>query len=221
MPNKILFTSFYKDKNAVRQAELEECIKHNIANTYIDAMVVILEGKKEDFPILHSPKIAVIERARPTFQDFFDIVNTCILEDDIAIVANTDIYFDHSLINLDKIMRPNVALALTRYNIEKDNTIKIHAEHTWSQDVWVFKGRIRKMYAQFYMGIRGCDNRITWEIQNAGYQTINPSKNIRCIHNHRSEVRNYGIEAVDKPYCGVPWVDIFNEPIPEYRINGK
>lgn len=216
--SNILFTSLYRDANPVRHAELEFCIKKNIENPLIDAIVVLVE--RDEFPILHNPKVAIHVCRRPTFKDFFDIVNRCIKPDDIAMIANTDIYFDHSLCVLDKIMKPEIALALTRYNVLKDGQLQIHAENTWSQDVWIFQGQIRNINnSNFYMGVRGCDNRINYEIKQAGYTVINPSVNIRCIHYHMSEVRNYGNACVDKPYCGVPSCDIFKDQIPECRIN--
>jgi len=41
----------------------------------------------------------------------------------------------------------------------------------------------------YFIGCVGCDNRIAWEFEQAGYQVSNPSKTIRCHHLHASGIR--------------------------------
>lgn len=197
---KILFTSFYLDSKPERQRELEHCIRMNVNNIHIDKMVVILEGKKEDFPVLNYPKIEVIEAPRPTFKQFFELANVICSDEDIAIISNTDIYFDNTLELLNGYNMSGRCLALSRWHYNDDHRIILHNEQ-YSQDVWIFKGKIRPMeYCDFYMGIRGCDNRIAYEIYKAGYHVINPAHSIKCIHYHMTEIRNYGDELIPKPY---------------------
>ncbi len=205
---KILFTSFYQDRNPDRHAELEHCIRMNVNNARIDKIVVILEGKKENFPVLnYSDRIEVIEAIRPTFRQFFELANLYCNDEDIAIIANTDIYFNETLRELDRIDWSRTAVALSRWHYLNGNII-LHNEK-YSQDVWIFKGKIRPMeYADFYMGIRGCDNRIAYEIYKAGYEVLNPAHTIQAIHYHQTEIRNYGDEVVPKPYYPVQVVAI-------------
>lgn len=203
---KILFTSFYQDRNPIRHKELEHCIRMNVNNAEIDKIIVVLEGRKEDFPVLnYSDRIEVIEAQRPTFNQFFKLANALCGPDDIAIISNTDIYFDTSLKELDRIAwQSPTCVALSRWHYNEGGNIVLHNEK-FSQDVWIFKGPIRQMqWADFYMGIRGCDNRIAYEILTAGYHVINPAQSIRCIHYHMSESRNYGDEVVPKPYYPIP-----------------
>ena len=200
---RILFTSFYKDRNPVRQEELDVCMIMNTNNKHIDKIYVFLEGDIKDFSILQNHKIVVINASRPTYQDFFNKANEVCGECDHAIIANTDIIFDETIMRIDG-MKPNECYALSRYHYFSKDKIVLHNEQ-YSQDVWVFKGKIKKMaYADFYMGIRGCDNRIAYEIHKAGYLISNPAFDIKTIHYHMSESRNYGLEAVAKPYLPVP-----------------
>jgi hypothetical protein len=179
----ILFTSFYLDKKPERQRELEHCIRMNVNNIHIDKMVVLLEGKKEDFPVLNYDKIHVLEVPRPTFKQFFELANVMALKD---------------------INWHNRCLALSRWHYNDNHQVILHNEQ-YSQDVWIFKGKIRPMeYCDFYMGIRGCDNRIAYEIYRAGYHVINPAHSIRCIHYHMTEIRNYDDTVIPKPYYPIP-----------------
>jgi hypothetical protein len=89
----LLFTSFYRDKNPVRQKELELCMKMNIQNGSIDKIFVLCEGDPKSFAYLSHPKITAIESPRPTYRTFFDFANSVSNEGDIVVIANTDIFF--------------------------------------------------------------------------------------------------------------------------------
>lgn len=200
---KILYTSFYKDKSEVRQKELELCLGMNINNPLIDKIVIMIEGHRELFPILQNEKIIAVEKPRPTFQMFFDLANSISKEDDISLIANSDIFYDESLGLLDTFNFNNTCIALSRYHYQQDGTIKLHHEK-WSQDTWIFKGKIKQLkFAGFHLGIRGCDNRISYELKLAGYNVLNPALSLKSIHYHPSDLHNYGNNFVPKPYMAV------------------
>jgi len=200
----VLFTSYYKDKSTVRQAELELCMKMNKNNKAIDKIYVFLEGKKQDFNCLKHDKIKVIETSRPTYKMFFELVNSVTQPEDINIIANTDIFFDESLKLCRQKMQPNDCYALSRYHLNEDQSIKLHNEK-YSQDTWIFKGQIRiPSFCDFFLGMRGCDNRIAYEIRSAGYNITNPAYSIISIHYHVSDLHNYTKEdIIPKPYLPV------------------
>ena len=52
------------------------------------------------------------------------------------------------------------------------------------------------------MGIRGCDNRLAYEIKEAGYKILNPSKSIVTVHIHSSNKGNLNPnqETIPEPY---------------------
>ena len=197
-----LYTSFYEDKDEVRQKELLFCLTQNIANPIIDKIYLIVEG---DVIVPKSNKIVLIPFKRPTYRDFFELVNRTVLnKDEISIVCNTDIYFNNTLNYL--YFQDRQCVALSRYD-DKGGWLKLHNER-YSQDTWIFKGKIRNVrFADFYMGIPGCDNRIAYELNRAGYRLLNPATKVQSIHYHQSDLHNYTQETpkIPKPYL---YVDI-------------
>jgi len=202
---RILFTSLYKDKNPIRQKELELCLIMNIRNEDIHEIQIFVEGDLKDFPFLDNEKVHVILASRPTYSDFFKKANEVCSPKDIAILSNTDIFFDESIKLVDRITE-NECFALSRYDYKKTGGIVLHNEQ-WSQDVWIFKGGVKKpiRVCDFFMGIPGCDNRIAYEIHNAGYFLRNPAHSIRTIHYHLSDLHTYDERRkIPKPYLPVP-----------------
>jgi len=190
-----LFVNYYKDSNVERQHEIELCIQNNRA--FIPNIVNVgdeyLDNAKN-----------VPFKSRPTFSDFFDVINTIASDDDISIIANLDIQFDDTISLVDKIEK-NQVFALTRY---EDG---VHFGRVDSQDVWVFRGKVKDIEADFGLGIGGCDNKILYLLDKQ-YEVLNPSLDIHCHHIHKSGVRNYikngVVERVKPPYktikaCGL------------------
>ena len=67
-----LFTSYYKDKNEERQKEIDFCLDKNISNGFIDKIYILSET--DDAPFT-SDKLKIIPHKRPTFKDFFNVIN--------------------------------------------------------------------------------------------------------------------------------------------------
>lgn len=210
---RILYTSYYKDKNEARQAELLECLDRNIKCKWIDHVVILLEGKAEEFDIPKSDKIKIVECKRPTYRDFFDLANAVSKEGDYSIIANSDIYFDRSIRLIRMVDMSNTCIALSRWHYYNKKRIELHNEQ-YSQDVWIFRGKIKPVgYCDFTLGIAGCDNRIAHELARAGYKMFNPAKDIKTIHLHVTEVRNYNQNhRIQKPYLPVPVTNLHHVP---------
>jgi len=192
-----LYTSFYQDKDAKRQKELLYCLNKNIANPLIDNIFLIVEG---DVKLPKSDKLIIVNGNRPTYRNFFDLVNDTVTSvNDISIIANTDIYFNETLASLD--IHERQCIALSRWDKKKDG-LKLHNER-FSQDSWIFKGKLRNVrFCDFYLGIPGCDNRIAYELNRAGYRMFNPATKIQSIHYHQSDLHNYdgSTPKIPKPY---------------------
>lgn len=170
-----LYINYYKDPSKQRKEELDLCVHNNLNNNHLN--VILFECQK-----------------RLKYIDFFNIINNYTSDDDINIISNLDIYFDDS-VKLLKDMNKNEAFALGRWDVEKNNSI-VFANRSDSQDAWVFKGKINpKLNGDFNLGFLGCDNRMVYEMQKAGYKTSNPSKTIKIIHVHSSGIRNYKSEG--------------------------
>ena len=192
-----LYTSYYQDKDAKRQKELLYCLNKNIENPLIDNIFLIVEG---DVKLPKSDKLIIVNGNRPTYRNFFDLVNDTVTSvNDISIIANTDIYFNETLASLD--IHERQCIALSRWDKKKDG-LKLHNER-FSQDSWIFKGKLRNVrFCDFYLGIPGCDNRIAYELNRAGYRMFNPATKIQSIHYHQSDLHNYdgSTPKIPKPY---------------------
>jgi hypothetical protein len=200
-----LYTSYYRDKSSIRQQELEYCLQKNIDNAAIDKIVLLCE----DQPVLKSTKIVPFFEGRPTYKRFFNLINAQASQFDISLVANSDIYFDETLRDIR--LNGKTAIALSRYDI-KNGEAKLH-NCSGSQDTWIFQGKVLPIkYSDFNLGIPGCDNRIAWELQRAGYRLINPASAIKSYHYHPSDLHNYHDEpGVVKPHCYIAKPYLFVE----------
>ncbi len=190
-----LYTSFYQDQNPEREKELIYCLNRNIENPLIDRILIFTEC-----PIPENPKITIIGNCRPTYRMLFDAVNTyCQNENEISLISNTDIYFDNSLSKL--ILNARTCVALSRWDVKPNQEPKLHNER-FSQDVWIFQGKVRKVrFCDFFLGVPGCDNRIAWELNQAGYVLYNPATTIKSYHYHPSDLHTYdGKTRIPKPY---------------------
>ena len=166
-----LFINSYQDKSPIRQIELDFCLLQNLSNPLLNTIVFNCQD-------------------RLSYRFFFDKINKLTTKDDINIIANADIYFDET-IQIAESMNPNQCLALSRWDILQNNTPSFfHRED--SQDVWIYKGPIRSnLFATFPLGFCGCDNRLAYEMNKAGYLVSNPSLSIKTYHKHASQIRNY------------------------------
>lgn len=194
-----LLINYYKTNSSERNSEIDYCMNNNYYNCFIDKLHIFSNINMSNFDDpLH--KISFILNDRPTYKMYFDYATHNIPENDIIILSNTDIYFDDT-IQLCQNIKSSDVYALTRYDscgngnvIKDDGTIQIYGNSKCSQDTWIYRNYISnldKMNINFTMGLLGCDNRIAYELFNAGYNIINPSLSIKCYHKHESNIRFY------------------------------
>ena len=181
-----LYTTYYKEDNNYRKNELLTCLQNNISNKAISKIIVFNEG--ESIAYLEPNKIEeVFIDKRPTYQDFINYINTNSSSDDIHIIANTDIYLDKNIEVLKHINLKDTCLALSRWDTADTIKPKLY-NHNDSQDVWVFKGPIKHtLQADFPLGVPRCDNRLMYQLQEAGYKVLNPAFSIKSFHVHEGQ----------------------------------
>ena len=194
-----LFVNHYQCGDIERQKELDYCFNINKESGLFSEIINFSD--------------------RPKYSDFFKATES--YPDDINIFANSDIYFNET-IKMVQSMDKNQAFALTRWELDGDKIVPFEEKHSYnkeakskhSQDVWVFNGAVKNVLGHFYIGQRGCDNRIAYEISRR-YKLSNPSDKIQCIHKHAEEKRNYSMpHAVPPPYL---WVDVNGVEQPRRR----
>lgn len=190
-----LFINYYKDRVQERQDEYDYCLKNNLELFF--EVVNISPLRVEGCTNIHFDD-------KPTFNDFFRVINEIASDNDVSVIANLDIYFE----TLTNIAPPDEAVyALTRWDVDRKGNA-VHFARSDSQDAWVFKGRVKRVNAPFGLGIAGCDNKIAYLLDEAGYDVQNPSLDIKCYHLHNTGVRNYinkgRVERLPRPYMLVP-----------------
>lgn len=198
-----LFVNYYQDNNPIRNRELVKCFMSNISNKLIDRVYVFISDKDLEV-VFPSPNITFISHnGRPTYQEIFTIINTIVQKYDISIICNSDMIFDSTLSLIHNIQEDQ-CYALSRWEFGVPVQIQVRSD---SQDTWLFRGPIKNIdHADFSLGVRGCDNRIAYELLNAGYEVLNPSLSIKTWHLHKSEVRrhDYHTIVIPPPYHKIP-----------------
>lgn len=165
-----LLYNYYEDKNPVRKKEIDFCLQQNLANPHIN--VVIVETAE-----------------KPTYSFFFNKINELTGPDDINIICNSDIFFDDTIL-LTQHLAHRASYCLSRWDYINSQNTKLF-DRSDSQDTWIVRGPVQSVIGNFTLGKRGCDNRIAWELKDAGYPPTNPARSIKTYHVHNSNVRNY------------------------------
>lgn len=113
----------------------------------------------------------------------------------INIIANSDIVFDGTIEHV-VLLPENRAYALSRY--EPDGKLFNRPD---SQDVWIFHASVKTLLESLdvNLGTPGVDNRLAFELINAGYMLSNPSKSVRTWHIHATNIREYSQYDVNPP----------------------
>jgi hypothetical protein len=202
-----LFTTWYAERTAQRRAEYERCLQANLACRSLDGVMILDESGH--VAILEPATVRQIS-ARPTFADFFSWIYELADSRDISIIANTDIAFDPGLVMLlDYDWPERTVLALSRWDVLPNGDVQLF-ERGDSQDCWIFKGPVPESIGHFPIGVYDCDNKIAWELQQAGYRVINPSLSVRTYHHHLSGYRSY--EQKPAPDYGIRPPFLYVEP---------
>lgn len=197
-----LFVNWYKPENLDRQKELLFCLVRNLSNEYINQ--IFLFGS--DLPEINNPKLKLISSERLTFLQLFQLMNYYRTDNNtISILSNADIYFDYSLKSLSNNNFHNSVYCLSRYDIINKNLDVKFINRNDSQDSWIFQGKIKNIDANFFLGVRGADNKIAYLLKVNGYRVLNPSLSIRSFHYHLSNHRpsNYNSNIIPKPYLRI------------------
>lgn len=183
-----------------------ECVIRNLNNPEINLVTLVLDSEALPNDFRHNKLMVIQVEARPTYSLVAYYANKMVNSpSDISIICNGDIYFTQADIRLIKAsLHKDQAYALSRWDVLK---VGLHHHSARdSQDAWIFKGKIRSFNGEYNMGKPGCDNRVAYELECAGYEVINPSKTIRCYHLHQSNSRTYirtSEHIVPEPYAMV------------------
>lgn len=182
-----LLINFFLSAEKTRNDEYLFCLQENVKNKYIKKIFVFLEDEKH-IPDIDSEKIELIlTEDRPTFQMLIDFADSELV-DEVCMLANSDIFFDDTLLHAEKANLENDFISLSRWDVKHDFTIEYYDKEDkgWTQDTWIFKAPCNIKNADFVFGVFGQDNRIMKLAYDAGLDIINPSKVIITKHYHLS-----------------------------------
>jgi len=213
-----LITTFFK--GTYRQARINEVIevmRRNLNNPFIEAVHVLYEIdnprddlKKTDAADKLDAKLVTVRVMRqPNYFRLFGYVNAVLERGSIAIVSNSDIYFDHSLRHL-KYGHPEnktewrsvMALSRTRSpdcGKEPDfgNIYDLCSTYIGSHDAFVFAPPVPDFVLQNSHHVQnrlGAENVIIYAFGwSPGYRNhvSNPCKRVRAFHLHCTMERHW------------------------------
>ena len=197
-----LFTCWHDAGNPVRQAELEVCLRRNLANQHIRQ--VVLWKDSGSVPVRESKLLVCEKNRQPTFDDLFALANAVCVRNDIAVIANNDIWFDDTVALAGNIGL-NECYALLRWEEDHKLLSSKGRPREDSQDAWIFRTFIPLVGADFSPGRPRCDNALAYRFWKHGYDFSNPAKSIHIHHLHASGLRNYDSKKHRIPR---PWLHV-------------
>ncbi|MEM9284257.1 MAG: exostosin family protein [Pseudomonadota bacterium] len=199
-----LYTPYYRSQDDNRHAELDRCLEANVANPLIEQITLFVDDGH--VPPMSDDKLRVVDiDGRVTYRDW---VEYAVSRDDrhIAILSNTDIFFDETIWKLNTVFRaPNRFVALSRHEDTSSGLVP-HPNPQWSQDVWAIdtgselpEGLVKAL--DFGLGVPRCDNKVVFEAIVHGADVVNPFPDVHAIHVHESQVRQYH-KTLDRTLVG-------------------
>jgi hypothetical protein len=198
----IIIQQYFFSNNKERQEEINNVLKLNIENKFIDE-IYLLNEEIYDLEILKNQKIKQIKIGkRITYKLAFEFGNL-FPNNYIKIFCNNDIFFDEEIHILKTFNLNNKCLALTRYDIISLKPFKYKLMEclinnlSCSQDTWIFNIIPIVNEMNFYQGINGCDNRIVYILKNIGIDVINNCHTVKTFHLHLINSRTYGTTNSD------------------------
>lgn len=203
-----VFTTWYRESRSDRQSEYLTCLQQNLNCEVVDE-VCVFDEQSGTLPTHPRLKVRSVSQ-RPTYSQFFAWINETAAADDWSVIANTDICFDRSLRMLE-FCSPKSArvFALSRWDVHADQSCRLF-DRGDSQDSWLFRGPVRNVQGDFPLGVYDCDNKIAWELRQAGYEVVNPALSLRSYHHHQCGYRSY--EQKPAPDYGIRPPFLYVEP---------
>jgi len=186
-----LIIQYYSDPRPDRRAELEYCVRRNLANRHVDSVHNL---GAHDTPLPddirgHSKFTTVGIDHRMTFRDAFDHANRHLVGRMVGI-CNLDIFLDddsdwHSA---ERLVRSS-SLVLCQSRTEFSPVGGMHLDPTFArlafanaQDAWFFVAPLQLPAIDFELGTLGCDNALAERIKRAGAIPVNMASRYRILH---------------------------------------
>ena len=195
-----LLTTLWKAKNEHRADELRRAFVKNLECKSLDCIHLFWESQEEPPEYTKHDKVCIVNLAnRPKFGDYFAYANEKIQGK--IIVANSDIWFDHTIEAVRETDFSDTIWCLTRHNDvgegrEMPQGLEQGVRNYYSQDVWVLQTPIKHFAGwDVIQGILGCDSHMAGVSGLAGFKVKNPCLSVICHHIHNIGERNDQIDG--------------------------
>lgn len=187
----ILYYNYFDLDDIKRRKEMDFCLSNFIDSNNVDKIFLIMSNEDIIKFEKDSDKIEIIiHDDRPTYEYMFNLIDIKSGEDDYNIIINSDCYIEEDSYKYLENLNDNDSWSLTRWDTINGD-VKFR-DSSCSQDCWIIKGKPKQIdNINFEFGKPGCDNRISFELKEAGYKVYNPSKDFKVIHYHDDEHREY------------------------------
>lgn len=206
----VLYTPYYRTSSAARQKEIDLCLRVNVDCPHIDRIIVLIDDDSD--PPIDSARLDVVRvKERPKYSDWVSLSES-LPEGTISLLANSDIYFDDSLVRLSSaISDDSTFMALSRYDPD-GNDWKIRSNPHWTQDTWGYRVARSKINHNFLrslsvpLGVPRCDNKVAYAFAIRGWKIVNPCRFVRSVHVHDTNERGYDKKRDRTVLGGVAYV---------------
>ncbi len=195
-----LIQQYFRHPLTRRAREIATCLEKNVANPYIDKILLMNEQEHTTLPTSDKIIQKVIGR-RATYLDVLEAIRTDLPAGAFAIFANADIWCDGSLQVLWNVplKERRLFLALLRWEDTATATgqePQIFGPRPDSQDTWIIaKDTVDFVPTEdefgFPFGKPGCDNAIALAMLKKRCLVVNPAYSLKTFHLHASNVRDY------------------------------
>jgi len=178
----ILLTTLHHTSTE-RFAEYLFCLEKNIKSGYFHRIIIFDEHCNFMDSIPKDERIHIIPiDDRLNYSQLIKYCNGN-FADEVCVIANTDIYFDDSLLEIHKVELTNKFIVITRLVGENKY------QNPGSFDTYIFKpdktGIISNFYPDIFIGIDGCDSYLAQKAKEAGLKVYNPCLTIKTHHHHK------------------------------------
>ncbi len=203
-----LIYQFFVHSDALRNKELQKCLRYNVENPYIDKIYLLNEKIYSDTELgIQSDKIDqknIVNRIK--FKDIFNFVEKEQLKGYI-ITCNADIFFDKTVINLRKSEMSKKKQLLSQLRFDYTNKqlgkCKLFGPRADSQDTWIWHSNFNPYKDQkifnIIFGKPGCDNKLIYLFNLIGFDVVNQPYFVKTYHIQASQERDY---QKTQPYQG-------------------
>lgn len=209
---------FFISPNPIRHAEIQHCLRKNLANPHIFRVILLNEriytndelGLSESSPKLIQHNIGnrmlysdVYRYCRGHYSGYWVVINSDIFFDDtLKALRKTNI---HNLRKIWALMRWNLPDSYTP-NINETLPTILDTPSGDTQDCWIFHSNhaidahaIKLL--DFGFGVPGCDNKLIYVAHVLGFDIVNAPNLIHSYHYHTSQHRNYtNANRIPSPY---------------------